>query len=106
MVHYSTGTMKIDFTRIDLHVRRRFLLDRNKNFEVFTFKVIRPLRETFEVGAEHKSTYKYLGLCVSQYDNQIMVDQITYAKNLKPIKITGERKSRKEHPLRMTGKNP
>ena len=61
--------------------------------ETFINKVIKPLHSTFQVGSEHSSLFKYLGLSVYQKkDHTIEVGQTTYIQEVEEVKIVDEMK--------------
>ncbi|CAF2215336.1 unnamed protein product [Rotaria magnacalcarata] len=55
--------------------------------DLFVEKVISVIRETFDIGKEEASIFKYVGLNLDQKENNIDIDQKAYISDIQPITI-------------------
>ena len=62
--------------------------------EWFNSEVIGKVKETFQISSHELSSFKFLGLNVTQTSNGITVDQNQYIPTIEPIKISASRSSR------------
>ena len=58
----------------------------------FEREVIQKVREEFKTSKEEKETFKYLGLNIRSFKNEIQIHQDEYIKEVRPVDITRERK--------------
>ena len=59
--------------------------------ECFVKNVIVPLRSVFLIGSECDTTFKYVGLCMTQQDDfSIKMDQISYIEDMNDETSTSE----------------
>ena len=65
----------------------------------FIANVINPMKTTFQVGAEHNTAFKYLGLNINQTTNGIELDQNSYLNTIEQILINKERTINKDSAL-------
>ena len=57
--------------------------------ECFVKNVIDPLRSVFLIGSECDTTFKYVGLCMTQQDDfSRKIDQISYIESIKPVSVS------------------
>ena len=62
----------------------------------FIQTVIMPFKNTFSVGLECESSFKYIGINLIQRGNRLTVDQQSYIDSINPVEISSERRSEKE----------
>ena len=56
--------------------------------ECFVKNVIVPLQSVFMIGSERDTTFKYVGLCMTQQDDfSIKMGQISYNEDMKPVTV-------------------
>ena len=68
--------------------------------ECFVKNVIDPLQSIFLIGSECDTTFKYVGLCMTQQDDfSIKMDQISYIENIKPVPISKQQSMMRHEPL-------
>ena len=60
----------------------------------FTDRVIKGMKETFNISKEGDLHFKYLGLNVQQEDKSIEIDQNAYIESVQPIKIKGKQENK------------
>ena len=62
--------------------------------------VIDLLQSIFLIGSECDTTFKYVGLCMTQQDDfSITMDQISYIENIKPVPISKQQSMMRHEPL-------
>ena len=68
--------------------------------ECFVKNVIDPLRSVFLIGSECDTTFKYVGLCMTQQDDfSIKMDQTTYMASIKPVPVFKQQSMMRHEPL-------
>ena len=68
--------------------------------ECFVKKVIDPLQSVFLIGSECDTTFKYIGLCMTQQDDfSIKMDQISYIESIKPVPVFKQQSMMRHEPL-------
>lgn len=67
----------------------------------FQDQIIKALFKTFKISAEHRDSFRYLGLNVSQdrETHTITVDQNDYAKSVKPVTLSTSRRTNSDADL-------
>ena len=60
--------------------------------QFFIENIIAPLKQTFTIGTECCTAFKYLGLNITQSSKEIVLDQVDYINSLEYIKISNTRK--------------
>ena len=61
---------------------------------------IDPLRSVFLIGSECDTTFKYVGICMTQQDDfSIKVDQISFIESIKPVPVSKQRSMMRHEPL-------
>ena len=67
---------------------------------VLSKNVIDPLRLVFLIGSECDTTFKYVGLCMTQQDDfSIKMDQISYIESIKPVPVSKQQPMMRHEPL-------
>ena len=67
--------------------------------KTFVHEVIKPFKQTFEIGTEETGSFKYLGLHITQTNNGIEIDQTRYCQSINPIPVSKERKAQRNTSL-------
>nr|XP_039252849.1 uncharacterized protein LOC120330085 [Styela clava] len=61
--------------------------------QTFEKKIITKLRETFQVGNEETSCFKYVGLQINEHKDRVSLNQNEYISSLNPIHLSHQRKT-------------
>jgi hypothetical protein len=67
-------------------------------------RVVGHLRRKFQISAYHSMSFKYIGLAVTQTDEEIMIEQKKYVSEIKPIELSQIRRKDLNEPLSMEEK--
>ena len=68
--------------------------------ECLVKNVIDPLRSVFLIGSECDTTFKYVGLCMTQQDDfSTKMDQISHIESIKPVPVSKQQSMMRHEPL-------